>query len=104
MSLWDKMTEGLQVFLAGSEWDQLPLLGFPASLQKPQTRQGDAWSLDLYMPFSPMFRHLSPLPEHCWADTLNCDWGPRDSRLIGGVGHRLRADGVLFLPLCPTQG
>lgn len=56
VSLWDKMTEGLQVFLAGSEWDQLPLLGFPAALQKRQTRRGDAWSLDLYKPFFPMLK------------------------------------------------
>lgn len=65
-SFWDEMTEGQQVCLAGSEWDQRPLLEFPASLQRPQTRQWETWILDPYIPFCTSLECLGSLKEQGW--------------------------------------
>lgn len=45
-----------------------------------------------------LLSNTQTLQEHWWTDTLNCDWSPGDSEL---VGHRLAAIGTLVLPLCP---
>lgn len=48
-----------------------------------------------------ILRQLSFLKRHWKDNESNCSWSLGDSRLIGGVRHRLRADRALFLPLCP---
>lgn len=87
--------------LAGSEWHQMPLLEFSVSLQK-QTKQavGSLHSGPVYAP--PLtLRQLGSLKGHWKDDESNCSWSLGDSRLIGGVSHRLRANRALFLPLSP---
>lgn len=52
--------------LAGSEWDQWPLLEFPGSLQKRQTRRWETWILDPYIPFCTSLECLGSLKEQGW--------------------------------------